>query len=29
MSEVGKHLAVALVIIVVSKGIGYWITQNV
>ena len=29
MSELGKHLAVALVIIFVSKGIGYWITVHV
>lgn len=29
ISEVGKHLAVALVVIVVSKGIGYWITTTV
>ena len=29
MSELGKHLAVALVIIFVSKGIGHWITAHV
>jgi hypothetical protein len=29
ISEVEKHLAVALAIIVVSKGIGYWITAHV
>jgi len=29
ISEAGKHLAVALVIIFVSKGIGHWITTNV
>jgi len=29
MSELGKHLAVALVVIFVSKGIGHWITVHV
>ena len=29
ISELWKHLAVALVIIFVSKGIGYWITVHV
>ena len=29
MSEVGKHLAVALIIIFISKGIGHWITTHV
>ena len=29
MSEVGKHLAVALVIIFVSKSIGHWISAHV
>jgi len=29
MSELAKHLAVALVIIFVSKGIGHWITGHV
>ena len=29
MSEVGKHLAVALVIVFVSRGIGHWITAHV
>jgi VIT1/CCC1 family predicted Fe2+/Mn2+ transporter len=29
MSELGKHLAVALVIIFVSKSIGHWITAHV
>ena len=29
MSELGKHLAVALVIVFVSKSIGHWITAHV
>ena len=29
MPEVGKHVAVALVVIFVSKGIGHWITAHV
>lgn len=29
MSEVGKHLAVALIIIFVSRSIGHWITRHV
>jgi len=29
MSEVGKHLAVATVIIFVSKSIGHWVTAHV
>lgn len=29
LPEVGKHLAVALVIVFVSKGIGHWITAHV
>ena len=29
MSEVGKHLAVALAIILVSQGIGHWIAVHV
>ena len=29
MSEVGKHLAVAMVIIFVSKSIGHWVTAHV
>jgi len=29
MSELGKHLAVALVVIFVSKGIGHWIIVHV
>jgi vacuolar iron transporter family protein len=29
MSELGKHLALALVIIFVSQGIGHWITAHV
>ena len=29
ISEVAKHLAVALVIIIVSKGIGQWITLHI
>ena len=29
MSEVGKHLAVAMVIILVSKSIGHWVTAHV
>lgn len=29
ISELWKHLAVALVIIFVSKGIGYWITAHI
>jgi hypothetical protein len=29
MSELGKHLAVALVVVFVSKGIGHWITAHV
>lgn len=29
MSELGKHLAVALVVILVSKGIGHWITVHI
>jgi VIT1/CCC1 family predicted Fe2+/Mn2+ transporter len=29
MPELGKHLAVALVVIFVSKGIGHWITAHV
>jgi hypothetical protein len=29
MSELGKHLAVALVVIFVSEGIGLWITAHV
>jgi hypothetical protein len=29
MSEVGKHLAVATVIIFLSKSIGHWVTAHV
>ena len=29
MSELGKHLAVALVVVFVSKSIGHWITTHV
>jgi vacuolar iron transporter family protein len=29
MSELGKHLAVALMVIFVSEGIGLWITAHV
>jgi hypothetical protein len=29
ISELGKHLAVALVVVFVSKGIGHWITAHV
>ena len=29
MSELGKHLAVALVVVFVSKSIGHWITAHV
>ena len=29
MSEVGKHLAVALIIVFISKSIGHWITTHV
>jgi hypothetical protein len=29
MSELGKHLAVALVVVFLSEGIGLWITAHV